>query len=101
MVKWIAVFMVVLLAVGVNMPENMLARYGVNANFLTIALVAIALTGMIAFRRIGLVFVMMVCLVGANLPEAVATDLNINRDYLLATLIALVIIPFVQRHIED
>lgn len=101
MLKWIAVFMVILLAVGINMPDNMLARYGVNANFLTIALAAIALTGMIAYRRIGLIFVMMLCLVGANLPEAVAADLNINRDYLLATLIALVIIPFVQRHIED
>lgn len=100
-VKWIAVFVVVLLAITINVPDNILARYGVDAGYLALALAAIALTGMIAYRKIGLVFLMILLLVGANLPESAAASLNIDRDWLLAALIALVIIPVVQYHLES
>jgi hypothetical protein len=99
-VRWVAVFTVVILAITINMPDNMLARYGIDTNFLVIALAAIALTGMIAYRRLGLLFLMVLLVVGANLPESVTTSFNINREWLLATLIALVILPFVQNHFE-
>lgn len=100
MVKWILVLVVSLLAVGINMPDNVLARYGVEPTFLTVALAAIALTGMIAYRKIGLIMVMLLLIVGANLPAPVAEAWNLDRDMLLAVLIALLIIPFIQHQLE-
>jgi hypothetical protein len=100
MMKWILVLVVSLLAIGINLPDNMLARYGVEPTFLTVALAAIALTGMIVYRKIALVMVMMLLLVGANLPSSVADSWNLDRDILLAALIALIIIPFVQNQLE-
>ena len=102
MVKWALVFLVVLLAVGINMPDNILARYGFETSALTVALAAIALTGMIAYRRLSLVFIMVLLVVGANLPSGTEIfGFNIDRDVMLATLIALIVIPVVQRQLED
>ena len=98
--KWALIFFVVVLAIAINAPESMLARYGIDVNILTIALSAMALTGVAMFRSIPLIITMIVLVIGANLPEAVAQDYNINREWMLAALIALVIIPFVQSHIE-
>jgi uncharacterized protein len=99
-VKYVFVFFVLLLAVGLNMPDNMLVRFGIDSPVFTIALAVTALTGAIAWRKIGLVLIMLALAVGANLPETVATEYNLDRDILLATLIALIIVPFVQRHLE-
>lgn len=102
MIKWALVFLVVCLAIGINMPDNILARYGIEASALTVALAAIALTGMIAYRRMSLIFVMVLLVVGANLPEGTAfMGYSIDRDVMLATLIALIIIPVIQRQLED
>jgi hypothetical protein len=101
MLKWALVFLVVALAIGVNMPDNMLVRYGLESSALTVALAAVALTGMIAYRRLGLVFFMVLLVVGANLPERAVFGYEIDREVLLATLIALIIIPFIQRQLED
>lgn len=98
--KWVVVFIVIALAIAVNAPDSMLARYGVDANILTIAISAMALTGVVMFRSIPLTVAMIVLVIGANLPEAVAESYNINREWMLAALIALVIIPFVQGHLE-
>ena len=101
MMKWALVFLVVALAVGVNMPDNILARYGFESSALTVALAAVALTGMIAYRKLSLVIFMILLVVGANLPERAMFGYSIDRDVLLATLIALIVIPFVQRQLED
>ena len=102
MVKWALVFLVVLLAIGINMPDNFLARYGVETSALTVALAAIALTGMIAYRRLSLVFIMVLLVVGANLPaDTTILGFHIDRDVMLATLIALIVIPVIQRQLED
>lgn len=102
MIKWALVFLVISLAIGVNMPDSILARYGIEASALTVALAAVALTGMIAYRRMSLVFVMVLLVVGANLPEGTAImGYHIDREVMLATLIALIVIPVVQRQLED
>ena len=101
MMKWVLVFLVITLAIGVNMPDNILARYGFESSALTVALAAVALTGMIAYRKLSLVFIMILLVVAANLPEGALFGFDIDRDVLLATLVALILIPFVQRQLED
>lgn len=101
MTKILFVFLVLLLVIGLNAPDNMLVRYGVDATWVTVALAAVALTGAIAFHKIGLVIIMLLLVIGANLPESLATQYNLDRDVLLATLIAMIIVPIVQNQLED
>lgn len=99
--KYLLVFLILVLAIGANLPDNILARYGLDSTMFTVGLAAVAFTGAIAFHRIGLIIVMLVLAIGANLPESVAMEYNLDRDILLATLIALIIVPFVQRHLDS
>jgi hypothetical protein len=101
MTKWILILLAAALAIGINMPDNMLARHGIDSSLLTVTLAAVAFTAMVAYHKLGLALVMVALLIGANLPESIAQNLSVNRDVLLATLIALIVMPFVQRHIED
>jgi len=78
----------------------MIARLGLDANYLLAALVAIAITGLIAHRHLLLVVLVLGCVVGANLPEDVIEYIGLDRDILFATLIALVVVPFIAGKVE-
>lgn len=99
--RWVMVFVVVLLAIGANMPDNMIARIGVDSTVLTVILAAIALTGVIAYRNLALVVAMVLLVIGANMPDGFMAGINLDRDVMLATLIALILAPFLQRHLES
>ena len=73
---------------------------GLDANYLLAALVAVAITGLIAHRNLLLVVLVLTCTIGANLPEDVINYLGVDRDILFATLIALVVAPFIAGKIE-
>jgi hypothetical protein len=78
----------------------MIARLGLDANYLLAALAAIAIAGLLVHRRMLLIFLVLLCTIGANLPESVIEHIGIDRDILFATLIALVIVPFIAGKIE-
>lgn len=93
--RFLLVFLVLVMAIGVNMPENMISRLGVNSNYLLVALVAVAITALIVHRRIVLIITVVMLAIGANIPEAYIAQFGIDRDYLIAGLVALVIAPLV------
>lgn len=101
MVKYTVVFITLLLAIGINLQDNMIARTGFDSGVLTAALVAIALTALLAYRSVTLIVVIMLLVIGANLPADVAAGIHLDRDVLLATLIALLLMPFLQRHLDN
>jgi hypothetical protein len=84
----------------INLPDSMIARLGLDANYLLAALAAIAIAGLLVHRRMLLIFLVLLCTIGANLPESVIEHIGIDRDILFATLIALVIVPFIAGKIE-
>lgn len=78
----------------------MIARLGLDANYLLAALVSIAITGLIVYRGVLLVILVLVCTIGANLPVGIVDQLGLDRDILFATLIALTVVPFIAGKIE-
>ena len=98
--KYILFFLIIFLSIVSNLPDSIIARLGLDANHLLAALVAIAITGLIAHRNLLLVVLVLTCTIGANLPEDLTSYLGVDRDILFATLIALVVIPFITGKIE-
>ena len=98
--KFVLFFLIIFLALAVNLPDGMLARIGLDANYLLAGLVAVALAGLLVHRRMLMVLLVVLCTIGANLPEDITEYLGLDRDILFATLIALVLIPFIAGKIE-
>jgi len=94
------VFLVIAISIGVNLSEGFLARMGVDSNMLLVALIAIAITGMVVKRNLGLIVVVVLLVLGANMPEETAAAMGINPDYLLAGLVAVVLAPFIGSHLS-
>jgi hypothetical protein len=97
MLRYVLVFLVILLTIGVNAPESMLGRAGLDPNALLITLTALVLTGLIAYRGLAAIIATLALVVGANMPASLAAQYGINRDYLLASLIAVVCIPIIKK----
>ncbi len=79
MIKAIVVFITLLLAIGVNLQDNMIARTGFESGVLTAVLVAIALTALLAYRSVVLIVAIVALVVGANLPADVAAGIHLDR----------------------
>ena len=98
--KFILFFFIIFLSITINLPDSMIARLGLDANYLLAALVSIAITGLIVYRGILLVVLVLVCTIGANLPAGIVAQLGLDRDILFATLVALILVPFIAGKIE-
>ena len=98
--KFSLFFLIIFLSIIINLPDSMIARLGLDANYLLAALAAIVIAGLIVHRRMLLVLLVLGCTIGANLPENVVEYMGLDRDILFATLIALIVVPFVAGKIE-
>ena len=98
--KFSLFFLIIFLSIAINLPDSMIARLGLDANYLLAALASVAITGLIVHRRMLLVLLVLACTIGANLPESVVDYVGLDRDILFATLIALIIVPFVAGKVE-
>lgn len=85
---------------GSNLPDNIIARLGFDSDYFLVALVAWVITALIAHRESTLIVLVVFMAIGANLPLETAEHLNLNRDILFAGLVAIIVIPFIARHIE-
>jgi len=88
------------LAIAINLPDSMIARLGLETNYLFAALAAIVIAGLSVHRSMLLVILILACTVGANLPRGASEYLGLDRDILFATLIALVVVPFIAGKID-
>ena len=93
MIKAVFVFCVLFMTIGINLPNSMISRIGLDADVLMAALASFVITGLIVHRQLLLILLVLVCAIGANMPEDVVSTWGIDRDYILATLIALVVLP--------
>lgn len=84
-----------LLVLGSNLPDNLIARLGFDSGYFLAALVAWVITALIAHRKLALITLVVFIAIGANLPLETAEHLHLNRDVLFAGLVAIIVIPFV------
>jgi len=98
--KLLGLFLILFISIAANLPDSMIARVGVEANYLLAALVAVVITWMAARQNVAVLILIGVLAVGANLPEQTASQLGIERDYLLAILLGIVLLPLVKRLLD-
>ncbi|MFQ5468918.1 MAG: hypothetical protein ACE5EH_01295 [Gammaproteobacteria bacterium] len=98
--KFALIFFVLLMAIGINLPDGMIARFGVDPDFLLMSLIALCFTGLVVHRRLALIISVILLCAGANLPADYAVDVGIERDYLTASLMALIFSPYLMRWVE-
>jgi len=99
--KFLLIFLVVLMSIAINLSDSMIARFGVDPDYLILSLLALVITGLIAHHRLALIILVLLMCVAANLPADYALSLGIDRDLMTAGLVAVVITPYVIRWFEQ
>lgn len=94
--KFVLVFLILLMVLGVNMPEGILAHFAYDPNWLAAALAAWVLTALVIHRRMALIVLVLALALFANLP----VDIGIDRDVILGTLLAVIITPYLASWLE-
>jgi hypothetical protein len=87
------VFLILFLVIGINLPVGMITHLGFSEDYLTSALVAVTLTGLIAHQRLFLIILVLICSIAANLPEEMLNAWGFNRDYFIYILAIMVVVP--------
>ena len=93
MKKFFLVIFTLSLCIGVNLPDSLLAQYGIDPNVLMMAMIAFLIAGLLSHANIALVFVIMLLTLAVNLPAEFADSVGYNPNMLLIALIAMVILP--------
>ncbi|MDP2140094.1 MAG: hypothetical protein Q8L20_04715 [Gammaproteobacteria bacterium] len=89
--------LILFLTIGVTVARETLSRFGMETNYLMIALVALVLTVLLAHRSLMLVLLVLLLCVAINLPPEMIGGITIDQDFLVAVLIAVVILPVVHK----
>ncbi len=87
----------VFLCVGLVLAREMLSRFGMESNYLMIAVLALLLTAMLAGRSLPLMGLVLLLSIALNLPPESFGSFVIDQDFLLAALVGVIILPVVHR----
>jgi len=98
--KFALVFFVLFMSIGINLPDGIIARVGIDPNVLIAALCALVFAGLVAHRHLALIVLITIMCIGANLPADYASQVGINRDVLTASLIAFLLTPYIVQWFE-
>ena len=94
---WGLVFIVALMSVGANLPEEFAQSWGIDRKVLIGGLVTLVGVSLVRYLKFTLVLVVAILTVGANLPADIAAELGINRNIMLFALVAMVVISLASR----
>jgi len=97
---WYLVVLVVLLAIGANLPGSITEKFYVNNNLLLMALAAIVVVSLVRYLKFTLLLVVVILAIGANLPGQLAEELGVDRNLLLLSLGAMVCISFANKFLK-
>jgi hypothetical protein len=87
----------VFLCIGLVLAREMLSRFGMESNYLMIAVLAVLLTALLAGRSLVLMGMVLMLSIVLNLPPDTLGSVAIDQDLLLAALIGVIILPMVHR----
>jgi len=93
-------FLVSLMSVAANLPDELAAAYSIEKKYLVMALTAVIVVAVLRYVRFALILTMIILVVGANLPADLARSFNIHPAIMLYTLMVIVVIAMVNRFIK-
>lgn len=97
MIKFALYAVVLFITLGVTIARETLAQLGLDSNYLLMAVVALAITAMLAQRNWMLVSVVALLCIIINLPPELLGGLQLDHDLLIALLLGVTILPVVHR----
>jgi hypothetical protein len=87
----------VFLCIGLVLAREMLSRFGMESNYLMVAVLAVLFTALLAGRSLVLMGMVLMLSIVLNLPPDTLGPIVIDQDLLLAALIGVIILPVVHR----
>lgn len=93
--KAVAVFIVLTMTLSINLEDNIIARLGIEASYLTAAVCALGIALLLAGKPILLVSFVILLSLNANMPADFSLNLGLDRDVYTGTMLAILVIPFV------
>jgi hypothetical protein len=82
--------LITLTAVLANLPEQVVQRTGIDANFLVAVLASAVMLGLFLYLKFFLFLAVVLLTAGANMPDQIADGLNVSKVPILLALLALV-----------
>ncbi|MCB1648797.1 MAG: hypothetical protein H7A05_00890 [Pseudomonadales bacterium] len=97
MIKYALYALVLFLTIGITIARETLGQLGLDSSYLLMAVLALAVTAMLAQRNLFLTgFVAVLCVL-LNLPPDSLGGLRIDHDLLIAALLGITLLPLVHR----
>ena len=97
MKKFALVFFTLAICIGINLPDGVLASYGIDQNILMMAMIAYLIPGLIRHTNIALIFLIMGLAIAVNVPIEFAESVGYDPNLMLIALIALTLLPLTIR----
>ena len=84
---------IIALAVGINLGENLLIQFNVERQYLIYTLLAITLAGLLGHRALFSAVLVVGLAVAVNLPPELLAENHVNPELVFITLLAMVVAP--------
>lgn len=92
--EWFLVFVVALMSVSANLPDDLAQRWSIDRHLLLIALTVTVVFALFRYLKFMLFLVVSIMAVGANLPTELASRIGVDPLILLISLGALIVLSF-------
>lgn len=100
LVRSITVFLIVAVTLGLDSTDNILARIGMQDNYLLLFGLAAVFTLLLTGRNVYVIGAVAVLSLIANMPADFTLNFGIDRDYYAGAMMAVVLQPLITRLID-
>jgi len=92
---------VVFITLGIAIANEILARFGLEGNYIFVFSIAFLVAGLLLSKNLVLLALVLIGVVAFNLPDATLVEFHLNRDVLLAVVCATLLVPSVYQLIVN
>jgi len=92
---------VVFITLGIAIANEVLARFGLEKNYIIVFSVAFLVAGLLLSKNLPLLLILLAGVFAINLPDATLLQYHLDRDVLLALVCATLLVPSVYQLIVN
>lgn len=92
---------VVFITLGIAIANEILARFGLESNYIIVFSIAFVVAGLLLSKNLILLMLVLVGVFALNLPDAILVQYHLDRDVLLAMVCATLLVPSVYQLIVN
>lgn len=94
---WLLVTLVALLAIGANLPDNLVDFISIDRRYFIFGLIAVVGVALVRYLKFALLLVVVFLAIGANLPAEVASEFGVDPQIMLIGLVSMVVISLTNK----